>query len=478
MPTSLRPAAQYVRMSSDRQDQSPKIQKAAIATFAEANGFEIVCTYEDDARSGMRIQNRPALRKLIRDVVDGTPFHDVLVYDVSRWGRFQDVDASAYYEYHCRLHGVQITYVAETFGGDNSPVTALLKSMRRAAAADYCRDLAVKARAGQHCTISMGFQMGTLPALGFRRRSVSKDGKSRVLLEHGQRKLAATDRVEWVLAPEPEVSLVRRICEAYARTNLELWQIASLVAAEGWRTVRDKPVKENNVASLIRNEALIGNFVWGVSQQNWSRRIVAMPPSRNDGSVPRIIDDETWRLMQHRLLNSEGRGAVQTKASVRRQPQGASIVFGGVVIKPTTERQRSRAVQTRMSSRIRQLHEFGKCLAKALRTEGVSATFDAGRCVLLLWATRIRVKLLWYSAEEWGEYKESAKTFGDYLIIVRMEANYRPLDFFLVPPRTLENRIGRKLSDPLPPLVERFRYTTPTAFVRALDSLRHADSLS
>ena len=50
-------------------------------------------------KSGLRIDGRDALKQLIQDVETSTAdFSAILVYDVSRWGRFQDADESAYYE--------------------------------------------------------------------------------------------------------------------------------------------------------------------------------------------------------------------------------------------------------------------------------------------------------------------------------------------------------------------------------------------
>ena len=114
-------AAQYVRMPTDTQDLSPSIQKEAIAAYAAARGMEIVASYEDVGRSGVHLQIRPALLKLLRDVTEPKQFSIVLAYDVSRWGRFQDTDAAAYYEYHCRLHGAAVVYVAEMFGAEVEP---------------------------------------------------------------------------------------------------------------------------------------------------------------------------------------------------------------------------------------------------------------------------------------------------------------------------------------------------------------------
>ena len=96
-------AAQYVRMSTDYQQYSTESQKREISAFAASQNITIVATYEDAGRSGVTLRGRPALSQLLEDVQSATRVFDVLlVFDVSRWGRFQDVDESAHYEYMCR----------------------------------------------------------------------------------------------------------------------------------------------------------------------------------------------------------------------------------------------------------------------------------------------------------------------------------------------------------------------------------------
>ncbi len=101
-------AAQYVRMSTEHQQYSTQNQAQIIRDYAEQRGIEIVKTYADDGKSGLVIGGRAALQKMIADVEAGTAgFNVILVYDVSRWGRFQDADESAYYEYLCKRAGIQ-----------------------------------------------------------------------------------------------------------------------------------------------------------------------------------------------------------------------------------------------------------------------------------------------------------------------------------------------------------------------------------
>src|ERR1700685_1320459 len=107
-PTSAGRAAQYVRMSTDHQRYSVQNQAAAIAVYAAQHDLLIVRTYADQGRSGLHIQHRAGLTELIDDVRDGrTDFDHILVYDVSRWGRFQDIDERAYYEFSCRQAGIK-----------------------------------------------------------------------------------------------------------------------------------------------------------------------------------------------------------------------------------------------------------------------------------------------------------------------------------------------------------------------------------
>ena len=153
-------AAEYVRMSTDHQKYSTENQSDAIKQYAEARGIEIVRTYADAGKSGLKIEGRDALRQLIEDVQSGsTDFTLVLVYDVSRWGRFQDADESAYYEYICRRAGIAVEYCAEQFDNDGSPISTIVKGVKRAMAGEYSRELSTKVFAGQGRLIEKGFHL-------------------------------------------------------------------------------------------------------------------------------------------------------------------------------------------------------------------------------------------------------------------------------------------------------------------------------
>jgi predicted P-loop ATPase len=120
-------AAKYVRMSTEHQRYSTENQSQVITQYASRRHIEIVRTYADEGKSGLRIEGRDGLKQLIEDVQnDASDFSTILVYDVSRWGRFQDADESAYYEYICKRAGISVQYCAEQFENDGSPVPEYL----------------------------------------------------------------------------------------------------------------------------------------------------------------------------------------------------------------------------------------------------------------------------------------------------------------------------------------------------------------
>src|SRR5258708_2322411 len=145
MPVGAVRAAQYARMSTEHQKYSTENQGDAIREHADRHGLGIVSTYADEGKSGLRIDGRNALKRLIADVESGAAdFTTILVYDVSRWGRFQDADESAYYEYICRRAGISVQYCAEQFENDGSPVSTIVKGVKRAMAGEYSPELSAQ----------------------------------------------------------------------------------------------------------------------------------------------------------------------------------------------------------------------------------------------------------------------------------------------------------------------------------------------
>lgn len=177
-------AAQYVRMSTDHQKYSTTNQTTAVAAYATQRNIAIVRHYADEGRSDLIILGLDGLKELISDVRLGrADFDCVLVYDVSRWGRFQDVDDSAYYEFLCKRGGIQVHYCAEEFENDGSLASTILKTVKRIAAADYSRQLSRRIFIGQCHITELGFWRGGKPGYGLRRPLVDEHRLPKLQLE-------------------------------------------------------------------------------------------------------------------------------------------------------------------------------------------------------------------------------------------------------------------------------------------------------
>ncbi|MBS0626513.1 MAG: recombinase family protein, partial [Verrucomicrobia bacterium] len=74
-------------MSTEHQKYSTENQSDAIRQYAARRGYDVIRTYADKGKSGLRLDGREGLKNLIDDVQNSrTDFEAVLVYDVSRWG--------------------------------------------------------------------------------------------------------------------------------------------------------------------------------------------------------------------------------------------------------------------------------------------------------------------------------------------------------------------------------------------------------
>ncbi len=279
--SSLTRAAQYVRMSTEHQEYSIEHQSATIAIYAAAHGMGIIRSYTDGAKSGLTIGGRDALQTLIRTIERGqADFKFVLVYDVSRWGRFQDADESAYYEYICKRAGIQVRYCAEQFENDNSPTSNLLKALKRTMAGEYSRELSAKVFAAQCRSVELGFRQGGPAPYALRRQMVDGKGVPKQVLQFGERKNLRTDRIVLIPGPAREVSVVHEIFDLFTKKKKTVPQIAALLRerdetrpGRSWnpRTVFDVLTNPSYKGANIyaRRNAKLGQKMHFVPEENW-----------------------------------------------------------------------------------------------------------------------------------------------------------------------------------------------------------------
>jgi len=258
-----KPAAQYLRMSTEQQRYSLASQRLAIADYAVRHGYEIKRTYQDPARSGLHLKGRRGLQALLSDVLrEDRAFSVVLVLDVTRWGRFQDLDQGAHYEFLCRVAGVSVIYCAEPFENDGSTKTALIKQLKRLMAAEYSRELSAKVQASQILQAKLGHRQGAPLIYGVRRVLVDAQGRSRGVLERGAWKAQHNQYVMLQPGPEAELTVIRRIFRRFILPGSTASTIARELNGEAVPFIGARTWTPEGVTRLLRHELMLGTYVY------------------------------------------------------------------------------------------------------------------------------------------------------------------------------------------------------------------------
>jgi DNA invertase Pin-like site-specific DNA recombinase len=256
-------AAMYLRVSSETQTCSLAVQAQALRDYADAHAIDIVRTYADEGISGLTLAGRPALKRLIEDVqATDCPFNVLLTYDVSRWGRFQNKDEPAYYEYLCRRAGVEVVYCAEPFLNDRSPLSAIIKGLKRVMAAEYSRELSAKVLAAQRRLAALGYHQGGVAPYGLRRVVVDGSGTVRGALLRDQYKRNRGDRVRVVPGPRAETAIVRRIFREFVHLGRSETQIAAGLSEQRSTLLDGQPWPSHRVRDILQNEIYTGTIVF------------------------------------------------------------------------------------------------------------------------------------------------------------------------------------------------------------------------
>lgn len=461
------PVVAYVRMSTDHQKYSTENQLDVLRRYAEDRGYEIIRVYEDSGRSGLRLDGREALQSLISTVSSGrADFQAILVYDVSRWGRFQNADEGAYHEYVCSRAGIRVHYCGEQFENDGSIGSNLLKTVKRVMAGEYSRELSVKVFAGQCRLVELGYRQGGNPGYGLRRLLIDEQGAPKGELSKGERKSLQTDRVVLIPGPEEECEIVREIYALFVLRGLSETQIAALLNARGVLTDFDRPWTRAAVHQILINEKYIGNNVYNRVSFKLKQRRVKNPREmwiRANDAFPAIVEEALF-LRARQIVDARSQHLSDDDLLVKLrgllQQKG---VLSGFIIDECETMPSSGAYRHRFGSllrayqligydperdyryieinrRLRAAHpQFVADVISGIQTAGGRAEVDAATqliCVNDEFA--LSVVLARCSATVAGSLRWhvrlDAGLVPDVTIAVRMdEFNRRPQDYFLLP---------------------------------------------
>ena len=467
LPSVLVPAAQYVRMSDKQQQYSIENQKAAIAEFAKSHGFAIVRTYDDPDKSGVAATRRRGLHELLKDVVTGkAEYKAILVYDVSRWGRYPNNDEAAHYEFICCSSGIPLHYCAEPFTNDSSASSSLLKALKRSMAAEFSRELSERVHRGKSRITSLGYWVGGQAGYGYRRLMLSANGKRKQIMKSGEYKSLTTDRVILVHGPSREVKSVRLM-------------FAMAIDGKGCSAIADelnqRSIPRNgklwlptNVRKILTNLKYAGWNLWNRGSERLQQTRTKNEPQQwimvPEAFVP-IVDQSTYDRAQacrpksadlwwsdeeilkkvRRLLRAKGRLSETLLKNARGMPSTTTLhqhfgtyrqLYERVGYQPKAED----IFKAEQSARSKKLREEVVSAIQALFPESVTVTrlSKTSRSILLIDKNVMVSVLLCRSklkrgAPMWVLEPNPAERAYITLVCTMDDRHDRVLDYFLLP---------------------------------------------
>lgn len=263
--------AYYRHSAEDKQENSVPIQRAHARKFAEQHGIEIIHEEADEGKTGL-LANRPGFIALFDNWIenDAAPqFEYILVYDVSRWGRFQNQNEPAHYEFRCTMRDKRVIYIEDGFPKeDQQLIGSLQTAVKRYMAAEYSRQLSSKVFHGCVKVSEQGYSAGGTPCYGMARELLDEHKQPIRSLKRGEHKEISNQRVRFVPLNDETTQAVQDIFTMFVQEDANLSSIASTLNDRGIPSAAGALWDRVKIVRILMNETYTGARIYN---KTWNR---------------------------------------------------------------------------------------------------------------------------------------------------------------------------------------------------------------
>lgn len=257
-------AVGYIRMSTDKQEDSPAQQREQILKLAQRHGFKIIRWYEDHAVSGAKTLKRKQFRQMIEDAELRGDFKAILCWDQDRFGRFDSIEAGEWIS-PLRRAGVELATVVQGRINWEDFAGRMIYQITQEGKHRYLVDLSRNALRGMIRYAKNGNVMGMPTPYGYDRVYFDEAGKEMCRIERGERFRKPR---AWTakLVPEKtrgEVKTVRWMFRAFASDDRSA---RSLAVELNKRKVPSPSGGEwdfSHIKNILRHPVYIGTLAYG-----------------------------------------------------------------------------------------------------------------------------------------------------------------------------------------------------------------------
>lgn len=299
--------AYYRHSAEDKQENSIAIQRQHIEKFAREYNIEIIHEEADEGKSGL-LANRPAFERLFSNWVENPKapnFDYVLVYDVSRWGRFQNQDEAGYFTHICTKYGKEVIYVSRGFpNAANQLISNLETSIQRYAAAAYSRELSDKVFHGCVKVSEQGYSAGGTAVYGMTRLLLDVNKNPIRILKTGEHKQIANERVTFTPINDETTETVRKIFYLFVKERYSISTIVTYLNQKKILSDNRKLWNKSKVVKILMDEAYIGTRIYNKTWRRLKQKSHKNPRSEwivVPNAFKGVVDEQTFKDAQERL---------------------------------------------------------------------------------------------------------------------------------------------------------------------------------
>ena len=297
-----RAIAYYRHSAQDRQEYSIPLQREKVKRFADANGIQIIKEFPDYGVSGLSSKGRDKFLEMLEYVAESKEdFQYVLVFDMSRWGRFQNLILSPYYIGFCQKYGKKVVFTSIGFQDDDDLASYLRLDVESYKAASYSRELSDNVFNGCVNIARLGFRAGG-PAPYALNRVLLDEQRNRVqILNDGQRKSIQNQRVCLEPGDPKEVAVVRRIYNSFIKKRKMPDTIAEDLNHDQIPSAAGKRWTSGGVVNVLKNELYIGTMVYNKTGQKLQKGCRQNPKEqwvRTEDAFNAIVPKELFHQAQ------------------------------------------------------------------------------------------------------------------------------------------------------------------------------------
>ncbi len=321
----MKRAIAYLRKSKDLQEASLEQQKEKILCFAKEHSIKVIEFFAEEA-CGESVEGRPQFRRMIECCKSKEVFQYVLVYDVSRWGRFENPKEAVYWEVEVEKSGRRVVFISEGFKEENIG-TSITNFIKSAEASEYLKNIRRQTARGMIYYAKNGYWMGGRPPYGYS-RAIVESGRVIEVLPEGKQKNIKGQKIKLVINKE-QARVVKTIFIMFTKQGMSVNSIVGQLNQGNYPPPRGNMWSKSSIWRILHNDAYVGTLVY--NRENGHKRHGKHKYNPQDKWIvvenahEPIVPKELWKMVKARTKQAFLGGRFLSKGN---RPSSAYLLSG------------------------------------------------------------------------------------------------------------------------------------------------------